>query len=466
MNFFSNLAAALWMLVGNTRAFSLVKPTFTQFVLFLSTALFSNMLFAYLAAPDGSYFNEQGLISYLVWPTIIVVAGIILAKRSLNYSLLFVPAILWLTADTLLILLQSLIQFLENKSWLPFVLHSILPTLFALLFVWQTTALLWIFAKRLHWPWWERILMLFATIALLVVWQKNVVDQPIFKAEEQAIVLGERDFYNQQKVAQKAVSNLQKGKKGQHDWYFLGVAGYANQDVFASEIMQARQLFDARFGTTSRSLALINNPKTWGDYPIASLTAIEESLKHIGSIMNPDEDVLFMVLSSHGVVNESGEPLGELAMVNDPLSLVSITPQDIKRALDHSGVRWRIIVVSACYSGAFIDALKDPDSMVITASRADRASFGCSDDVDLTYFGRAFFEEGLRQNPGIIQAFDSAVIRVSEREILMGFEPSEPQIYIGENMRSALPYLEKALFENHKDPSNPTPLWTDNIEDQ
>ena len=129
-NFFSNLGAALWMLVGSTRAFNLVKPTFAQFSCFLVVALSANILFAWLAAPDQSYFNEQGLISYLVWPAIIVAAGIIIAQRSVNYALLFVPAILWLAADTLLVLFQSGIQFLENQGLLPFWLHSILPTLF------------------------------------------------------------------------------------------------------------------------------------------------------------------------------------------------------------------------------------------------------------------------------------------------------------------------------------------------
>lgn len=448
MNFFANLMAAFWMLLGSTRAFGWVKPTFGQFVLFLILALSANILFAYLSAMTDSYFNEQGLLSYLVWPSIMVVAGIILAKRSLNYSLLFVPAILWLTADTLLILLQSGIQFLENKGWLAIWLHGILPNVFVLLFVWQTTALLWVFAKRLHWSWWERVLIPLATIALLVIWQKNVVNQPIFKTKEQKIVLGEQAFYAQTVLLGQAIEHLHKEQKGVPDWYFLGIAPYADQNVFASEVLQAQKLFDTQLGTQNRSISLINNPQTWQDFPIASRSNIERSLAGIAGKMNPQEDVLFMMLSSHGTVDEENQPTGELAVVNPPLELDQIDAYWLKKALDNSGIRWRVIVVSACYSGAFINPLKDPYTMIITASAADKPSFGCTDDADLTYFGRAFLEQSLadKTHDTWQAVFEHTVQRVGEKETLMGFEPSQPQMYLGAEMAVMLPELESRLF--------------------
>lgn len=451
-NFFSNLGAALWMLVGSTRAFNLVKPTFAQFSCFLVVALSANILFAWLAAPDQSYFNEQGLISYLVWPAIIVAAGIIIAQRSVNYALLFVPAILWLAADTLLVLFQSGIQFLENQGLLPFWLHSILPTLFLLLFVWQTTALLLIFAKRFGWPWWEQVLMLIATIALLVVWQKNTINQPIFKTDEMTVMLDEAAFYEQSELLARTLDGIAEHQAGRHEWYFLGVASYAEQDVFMSEILQTKQLFDGRFNTAGRSVALINNPATWGEYPIATRTSIEHSLTRMGERMDVDEDVLFLALSSHGSVDEHGTPMGELAVTNPPMNLRQIDPFWLRTALDKSGIRWRVIVISACYSGTFINALKDPYTMIITASKADNASFGCTDDADMTYFGRAFFSESLRQNNGLMEAFYDAAPKIKEREILMGFKPSEPQLVIGEVMQLALPELQKVLFEHHNNP--------------
>ncbi|UNU73862.1 C13 family peptidase [Moraxella nasovis] len=450
-NFIANIKAAFYMLCGSTRAFLFVKPTFAQFVLFLVSALCANVLFSHLSADFGSYFNEQGLISYLVWPAIIVVAGIIMAKRTQNYSLLFVPAILWLTADTVLALLQSAIQFLDIKGVLPDAVYTVMPTLFTILFIWQTVALLWIFAKQQRWVWWERILMTVGMISLLGVWQKNVADQPIFKAKQVQPSISEAMFYAQPMILDTVLQDIHHGVKGTTEWFFVGMAGYADQDVFASEIGQAKDLFDDRFGTKGRSIELVNNPKTWESDPIASRTSLARTLKQVGERMNVDEDVLFLALSSHGAVDEAGTISGDLVLSNPPLELELIDPVWLRGALDASGIKWRVIVVSSCYSGAFIDRLKSPTTAIITASRADRASFGCSNDADMTYFGRAFFSEGLRQQTSLRQAFLQATRRVSEREALMGFEPSEPQMSVGVVMQEALPELEKALFFHAKD---------------
>ena len=448
LNFAANITAAWWMLLGSVKAFTWVKPTLGQFVLFSVLALGANILFAWLAAEFGSSFNEQGLISYLIWPVIMLIAGIILAKRSQNYSLVFVPAILWLSADTLLILFQSIIQFLGLQDWLPAWSYGVIPILFMVLFVWQTTALLWIFAKRLHWPWWEQVIMLVGAIGLLAIWQKNISDQPIFKVASKTPIINETAFYAQPILLNETLSAINKGIDGVSDWYFVGVAGYGSQDVFASEINEARQLFDVRFGTKGKSISLINNPNTWQSDPIASKTSLDRTLQHIGKQMNADEDVLFLTLSSHGAIDEDNHIVGDLVMDNPPLELENIDPEWLRQTLDASGIRWRVIVISACYSGSFIEKLASPTTAIITASRADRASFGCHADADLTYFGRAFFAEALRENISFERAYEQVVRRVGEREALMGFEPSEPQIYIGSLMKTVLPQLQKALFDN------------------
>lgn len=454
LNFAANVVAAIWMLLGSVKAFDWVKPTFSQFVLFALLALGANILFAWLVADLGSTFNEQGLISYLVWPTIMLIAGILLAKRTQNYALLFVPVILWLTADTLLILVQSGVQFLILQNWLPDWLYGVVPKLFVALFVWQTTALLWIFAKRLYWPWWEQLIMLVGAIALLVVWQKNVADQPIFKAQDSTPVISEVAFYAQPILLNEQLAAIEPSQKGETDWYFVGVAGYGGQDVFKNEIEAAKQLFDIRFGTKGKSINLINNPTTWQSDPVASQTSLHQALQEIGKKMNADEDVLFLTISSHGAVNENGQILGDLVLDNPPLDLADIDPKWLKETLDASGIRWRVIVLSSCYSGTFIDALSSPTTMVITASRADRASFGCSNDADLSYFGRAFFAESLREQNSLESAYTQAAKRIREREALMGFEPSEPQMFMGSLMKTALPEFEKVLFDDHQTPAS------------
>lgn len=446
LNFSANIIAAFWMLLGSVRTFHWVKPTAPQFLAFLTTALFANIVFAWLASDMTSQFNVQGLIGYLIWPMIMLVAGIILARRSQNYALMFIPAVLWLTADTILMFFQSLLQFLGNEGFLPDFLNAYIAWLFVALFVWQTASLLLVFAKKLHWAWWERTLMLIGAIALLVVWQKNVADQPIFKVKDALPYIDEKDFYLQPKLLNRAIDDVASGRLGVSEWYFMGIAGYAEQDVFASEIHQARQLFDVRFGTKGRSLTLINNRYTWSDEPVATRTSIARALKAMGHKMNKEEDVLFLTLTSHGVVGHNLMPTGEIELANPPLLLQAIDGKWLRQALDESGIRWRVIVVSACYSGTFIESLSSPTTVVITASASNKASFGCAHDADLTYFGRAFFAESMRSEDSFDKAFSLATRRIAERESLKGLPASEPQMAVGELMKTALPEFEKILF--------------------
>ena len=440
LNFAANIIATLWMLVGSTRAFSWVKPTFIQFAVFALLALGSNVLFSWLAAENGSIFNDQGLVSYLIWPMIILLSGIILARRAGNQALVFVPVVLWLVADTLSALLQSLVQYLSSYGWLPDWSYSFLPILFLVLFLWQTLALMWIFFHRFRIPWWERIIVLLGAIALLTMWQRNVADQPIFKQIPIEPVLEEAALYEQPRLLQQALDNIDPSILGKTDWYFMGVAGFSGQNVFRSEINKVRELFDVRFGTSGHSLSLINNDYSWLDEPIATKTSILRGLARIGQQMDTDEDVLFLTLSSHG-----NEDIVQLA--NPPIEMDNLDASWLREALDASGIRWRVIVVSACYSGSFIDDLASPTTVVITASAADKASFGCTNTAEMTYFGQAFFAESMRDNTSFESAFKDARLRINEKESVMGFEPSDPQMVIGSLMQTALPAFEQVLFD-------------------
>ena len=276
-------------------------------------------------------------------------------------------------------------------------------------------------------------------MALLTIWQRNVADQPIFKQIPVEPVLEEAALYEQPRLLQQALDRIDPSIPGKSDWYFMGVAGFSEQNVFRSEINKVRELFDVRFGTSGHSLALINNNYTWLDEPIATKTSILRGLKTIGQQMNADEDVLFLTLSSHGDENV-------IQLANPPLAMDNLDATWLREALDASGIRWRVIVVSACYSGSFIDELASPTTVIITASAADKMSFGCTNSAEMTYFGQAFFAESLRENTSFSDAFKDAAYRVQERELYMGFEPSEPQMVIGSLMETALPAFEQVLF--------------------
>jgi hypothetical protein len=183
----------------------------------------------------------------------------------------------------------------------------------------------------------------------------------------------------------------------------------------------------------------VNNPAAALRYPVASATALERALRRLGEVMNRDEDILFLYLTSHGSREH------RLSADFWPLDLRDIDPAMLKRMLDKAGIRWRIVTISACYSGGFIDPLKDEDTLVITASDATSNSFGCSNEADFTWFAKAFFDEELRRTHSFTTAFRRAEISIQQRENREDEQPSHPRISLGDAIKPRLLRLEKRL---------------------
>jgi len=239
--------------------------------------------------------------------------------------------------------------------------------------------------------------------------------QPGIKAAQEA----------QPQLVECALAELQPSSPGSRQLYFVGFAGYGPEAVFKREVVAVRELFNERFGTRGRSVALINHATTVNEVPLASAQNLERVLRHLGGIMDTSRDTLFLFLTSHG-------ERALLAVEMQGVRLANLTPAKLKAMLDRSGIRNRVIVVSACHSGSFIPALAGPTTMVIAAARADRTSFGCDDKREWTYFGDAYFNQALRQETSFKRAFERAKGLVEQWEKAENLLPSLPQMMGGE----------------------------------
>lgn len=451
----SNQTAGLWLFLGSRKSLQVVHPSIFQFLFWGVVAGGVNTLYSWMVAGQIGSLNPQGLISYALWPFIALIVGIFLSQRMNNQRLMLVPALLWLVLDSNILLIQCLLQYLGDNNilnFLPDSIYNFLPNFFMILFVWQSIAVIWVFSRELKWPWWERCLIMFATVCTLVVWQMSVKEQPIWKVEDVAPSISEDVLYAQGNLLKKSLDQIQLGDFAQTHWYFLGVAGDSYDSVFSSEVQRIKAQFDTRFGTLGRSVQLVNDPDTGTTLPIASQTSIQLALNRIGQQMNRDTDVLFLYMTSHGLANQ-------FELENAPIDLKQVDPRWLRGALDQAGIKWRVIVISSCYSGSFIPALQSDNTLVITASAADRSSFGCNSQADYTYFGRAFFDQAMREKTTLHDAFLDAQATVSKWENAQDFEPSEPQWSLGKNMELMLPQLEKHLF-----PSNNPAIPINHIE--
>ena len=199
-----------------------------------------------------------------------------------------------------------------------------------------------------------------------------------------------------------------------------------DQSVFESEARGAADVMAERFA--AKAVVVRANTRRATDATVETLaTALDTTAKDLDA----ENDILVLILTSHGshaglVVKAAGGPADTL------------WPQTLSAMLDHTGVRHRVVIISACYAGIFIPPLAGPDTLVITASDASHSSFGCQDGARWTYFGDALFNIALRRAETLGEAFDLARTLVRERELRNGFEPSNPQLAGGQNIEQRL----------------------------
>jgi Peptidase C13 family len=242
-------------------------------------------------------------------------------------------------------------------------------------------------------------------------------------------------FYDQPARIATAVERVQATQPGKPAMYFVGFAGDGDPALFRREAQFASETFAARYGTQGRSLLLINDVEDRDSYPLASASGLSQALKLLSGRMDPDNDVLVLFLTSHG--SQDG-----LEVQNGSLPLAQLAPSDLHEALDAAGIRWRVIVVSACYAGVFLDELKGDTTAIITAADAEHTSFGCEEDRKLTWFGEAFLQDALPGSATLEEAFKKASTLIAQREETEHQSHSNPQLFMGELMKRKLATLE------------------------
>ncbi|WP_237476583.1 C13 family peptidase [Lichenibacterium dinghuense] len=198
--------------------------------------------------------------------------------------------------------------------------------------------------------------------------------------------------------------------------------------VFRSEAEGAAKVLSTRYGhggpvvvQSNTARALVNGP-----------SGIAAALKRAARGVDPARDVLILLLTTHG------SPDGMADKGGGRIGL--IPPDQLRSILDASPFRHRVVIVSACFAGTYT-ALASPDTLVMTAADSTHPSFGCQPEAHWTYFGDALFNQALRRDATLPEAFRDARTIVAAREAKDGFDPSNPQMAGGE---SVLPLLDGA----------------------
>jgi hypothetical protein len=242
----------------------------------------------------------------------------------------------------------------------------------------------------------------------------------------------EQILYAQPAMMARAVAALRPRVAGKPNLYLLAFAGDGGEDVFRNEAEYAGQLFARRFDADGHTLVLENNPATLTTHPLASWSNLDTALGALAHVMDREQDILLLYITTHGGEDHS------LLLDQGPLPLDQLDPAGLAGMLAAHGMRWKVVVVNACYSGGFVPALRGDGTAVLTAARADRSSFGCGADSDATYFGRAWLVDALNRSDDPVAAFALARTEIDAWEKADKLTPSEPQRDVGAGIEGQL----------------------------
>lgn len=239
-------------------------------------------------------------------------------------------------------------------------------------------------------------------------------------------------YYDQPRLVRKSLDNILDSKEGLEETYFVGFGSSDEHEVFEKEIKLVEAQFREQLGAEGRTAMLINSRNTVKDFPLANGPNLEALLDGIAEKMGP-EDVLYLHMTSHGsMIHDFSVRLGDIPM-ND------LSSRRMGEIVNRDDIPWQVTLIMSCYSGGYIENLKSPRSVIITASRADRVSFGCEHGRDFSDFTEFYY--GSLVDHDYQGAFERALPLVEKREAERKVDRSYPQIWIGHEISDKLGFV-------------------------
>ena len=437
--------AAVWRGTSDPRLVGL--PSLLMWTIALAAL---RVAFQFVAAGPGSGFNPYGLNAVVAWVAVeVAVAALFVqpAARTTALSAMFALSILAeLAINAVKLGLTQVPSFAAADAlWRERAAPS---AIFAVMSLWWIGAMVTVlrsFAPHQRLPVLGRVAALW--VALVAI-SALVPHAPVFLARDFDIrsanlwetllaKLGapakqksgtprEMASFEQSQASllQAEVAGLAPPTKGATNVYAIGIAGWADQDVFLKELDGGLAAIGGILPIRGRALRLVNHRETLESAPLANQRNFAAAVHAIGEVMNKDGDVLVLLMTSHG------EPTGfGLRLPSEVIT--ELTPQEVAATLNDEGIKNRVVIVSACYAGVFVPPLQNDDTIVLTAADATHTSFGCAPERDWTYFGDAFFRQSVRPGRDFQHAFDNARVLIQGWELMDRSTPSNPQAHFG-----------------------------------
>lgn len=224
------------------------------------------------------------------------------------------------------------------------------------------------------------------------------------------IALPPAEAAQQAEAMGQALAGLQPQRPGVVDTYVLSAALWG-EPVFENEAKEGAAILARHFDAEGRTIVLTagrgGGPRTFAAATPANINA---ALGKIGQIIDPNEDLVVVFLTSHG-----GQD-GTVGIQDRNRLGGGLKPLHLRTSLAQAGIRNKAVIISACFSGHFILPFDEPGAVVLTAAAADKTSFGCEPSNAWTYFGDALFNHSLRSGASLTSAYDASLGLITQWE--------------------------------------------------
>ena len=222
----------------------------------------------------------------------------------------------------------------------------------------------------------------------------------------------------------RAESALAKSNPGERTLVFVAAALHSQSTAFQSDALAMENRL-AGFGMPMQSIMLSNPPKGQATlFPAATQQNLNEVFTRVGAWSDKYPLTVVVLLSSHGHVDQLAIDIAGRAY---PPIRSSVLDNWLRRINPTAPTA---VLLSACHSGSFVPALANGTRVLLTASAADRSSFGCSPKSTNSWFIESLLEQGMHPALSWSDSFARTAKRVDAKEKELKLLPSLPQASI------------------------------------
>jgi Peptidase C13 family len=175
----------------------------------------------------------------------------------------------------------------------------------------------------------------------------------------------------------------------------------------------------------------LNNPAFGqdADWPYATTENIAQVLKKASAMARP-EDKVVVLMSTHGRPDVLSVNFGAQYYPHVNAKVLNQWLADFRG-------KPTVLILSACFSGSFLQTMGGASRVILTAAAEDRSSFGCQFQSTNTYFVDALFNQPSLADSTLEQLMAQAQVAIHKKERAQKLSPpSLPQVSIGSGAKT------------------------------